>query len=126
MRLKTLGDATRMATESGVPVEVNGRVINAAGDRVQTLRKTQQDAPAAGPPPPAITPGMTEEQVRRLIDDRDSAWQEQLQSLQHQLDIMLALQQSASSRVPWMMQASYLEDGRIDRLVVTPQEREHP
>lgn len=124
MRLKTLGDATRMATESGAPVEVNGRVINAGGDRVQTLRPPRQDAaPVAAPPPPAITAGMTEGQVRGLIDDRDAAWREQIKSLQHQLDIMLALQQSASNRAPWEMQASYLADGRIDRLVVTPQER---
>ena len=127
--LKTAAEATRLAVANGATLEIGGRVINAAGRKADLVVKTPEraapikaTAPPVSPPAPAIPPGMTEDQVQRLIENRDQMWQLRLDTLQHQIDILTGLVQNNQRGKSFVLRAEYLDDMRIDRLVVERQQ----
>lgn len=119
---KSVGDLQGFSASKGARVEYAGRAINAGGERVALLPPKRTEPPPPPPPAPAVKPGMSQEDVQALITARDDMWQSRMLAMQQQIDILLRLQLSETRRVPWEMRATYLEDGRIDRLTVTPSE----
>lgn len=115
-------ELTREAVAEGARLNVGGSVINAAMKRAP-LRSVRTVDPSPAPSPQQLAPvgGLTEQQVRQLIDDRDEMWRAHSESLQRQIDILAA--RLALPRTPptYVLQASYLENGAIAELVARPQ-----
>ena len=78
-------------------------------------------APAASPAPAPISipPGITEQQVKTLIAERDGAWSERVDSLQRQIDLLTSLL-TAKAPTAWDFPIEYRDDGSIAHLSAVP------
>lgn len=114
-----LDELTRDPTAAGGSVNLGGRLLNASRQVIQ-IAQIRKPNPPAPEPVKALEPGLSERDVVRLIDQRDAAWRELTDSLQKQIDILIA--QTSQPRKPhaWRMKATYLADGSIDELLASP------
>lgn len=100
--LKTVAsirDLNRLAINTGAVAQIGGRTINAGGTKM-ALKTPPEPAdptpPTPLPPPqPAIPPaGMSEADVRRLLDERDAEWGRRIDTM------FTALMRSGDAKPP--------------------------
>lgn len=113
-------ELTREVARNAGSASIDGRVVNAARSRAAIANRQPEPNPPAAPPPAEIKPGLSELDVRRLFDERDASWREVVDSLQRQVDLLSARVSIPRSPVTLRMKATYLADGEIDELIVTP------
>lgn len=116
--VKSVAEATKLAALSGATLQIGNRTINAAGGK---LPIAPAKPPAAPPPPAPIDPGLTEADVRRLLDERESVWRAHSDAQQRQIDLLTAMLQVRREPPTYRLQATYDEDDRLIEAVVMPE-----
>lgn len=117
--VRSVADATKLAALTGGTLQLGDRTINAAGGKLALAPAVK---PQPAPPPPApIEPGLTEADVRRLIDERESVWRAHSDAQQRQIDLLTAMLQVRREPPTYRLQATYDDEDRLIEAVVTPE-----
>lgn len=116
--VKSVADATKLAALTGGTLQLGARTINAAGGKLAIAPRAQ---PAPPPPPAPIDPGLTEADVRRLLDEREAVWRAHSDAQQRQIDLLTAMLQVRREPPTYRLQATYDDDDRLTDAVIAPE-----
>ncbi len=124
MKTLTVEEARRMALATGATLELNGKVFNASRRQVEVkpAKPELPPEPVASVPQPVPTPGVTHEEVERLLSERDAFWMAEMKRLTESIAGALSAQPSAQVTKPveWTFKPVYDRDKVLQRIVATP------